>query len=141
MIANSAAYCPLKKCQLHWKYMQQSSEKKTCRIKAFFFFLKLNRNARIYFTSKITCLQVLLCYFIPVLQVCIIYLKLAFLERRVHVNNLYVSQGGRSAVSSLAVPVLHVSPVCSVCLKLPRQPVLSQDTVMPGNFLLWPPPV
>lgn len=78
----------------------------------------------------------LLCYFTPGLQVCIIYLKLATLEGRVHVNNLYVSLGGRSAASLLAVPVLHVSKACSACLKLPRQPVLSQDTVMPENFLL-----
>lgn len=102
---------------------------------------KLNKNTRIYFTSKISCLQVRVCYFTPSLHVCVIYLKLPFLEEKVHVNNLYVSLGGRSTASSLVVPFLHVSKVCSVYLKLPRQPVLSQDTVMPKNFLLWPPPV
>lgn len=76
-------------------------------------------------------------------QVRMMYLNQPFLEERLHVSNSYFSLGRRSTASSLTVSCLHISKVCVVCLKLPRQLVPSRKTLLPKNFLLlqpqWPP--
>lgn len=97
----------------------------------------LNQNMSSYCTTYRALLWVKL-------QVRMMYLNQPFLEERPHVSNSYFSLGRRRTASSLTVSLLHVSKACIVCLKLPRQLVLSQKTLLPKNILLlqpqWPPP-
>lgn len=130
---NFCLHCPLKRCQLHWNYLEQnnSGEKgiQDWSLTSTLFFIKDKQEHEDLFYKQN-------CFWAILLQVCIIYLKQPFSEERLHGSNSYFSLGRRSTASSLAVPFLHVSKACSVRLKLPRQPVLSQETAMPKNFPL-----